>query len=71
MTEEQVIEWLTARIREDLRTGVFWQIVGKKQCDEKDGIVERQTTVELKDGVPVQVVREIGITTFTGESHCE
>lgn len=71
MTEEQVIEWLTAKILEDLRTGVFWQIVGKKQCDEKDGIVERQTTVEVKDGMPVHVVRDIGSTTFPIESPYE
>ncbi len=63
MTEEDVITWFTNRIKDDLRTGAFWKIVNKESLDAEDGLIERQTTIELRDGRPVEIVREIGITT--------
>ncbi len=63
MTEEDVITWFTNRIKDDLRTGAFWKIVNKESQDAEDGLIERQTTIELKDGRPVEVVRSLYITT--------
>lgn len=63
MTEEDVIAWLTNRLKQDIQTGEFWKIVNKGSQDAEDGLIERQTRLEVKDGRLIEVVRSLGITT--------